>query len=67
MNTLRITNESLLATITGKITTENWHYVGNILLADGAVCGNIKITDFGLSKQNTHGDEGIELTSQGTH
>jgi len=38
---------------------------GNILLADGAVCGNIKITDFGLSKQNTHGDEGIELTSQG--
>ena len=40
-------------------------YLGNILLADGAVCGNIKITDFGLSKQNTHGDEGIELTSQG--
>jgi len=40
-------------------------YSGNILLADGAVCGNIKITDFGLSKQNTHGDEGIELTSQG--
>ena len=39
--------------------------LGNILLADGAVCGNIKITDFGLSKQNTHGDEGIELTSQG--
>ena len=41
------------------------YYLGNILLADGAVCGNIKITDFGLSKQNTHGDEGIELTSQG--
>ena len=39
---------------------------GNILLADGAVCGNIKITDFGLSKQNPHGDDGIELTSQGT-
>ena len=38
---------------------------GNILLADGAVCGNIKITDFGLSKQNPHGDDGIELTSQG--
>ena len=38
---------------------------GNVLLADGQVWGNIKITDFGLSKQNPHGDDGIELTSQG--
>lgn len=41
---------------------------GNILLADGSVCGNIKITDFGLSKQIIDGNEaneGIELTSQG--
>lgn len=42
--------------------------LGNILLADGSVCGNIKITDFGLSKQIIDGNEaneGIELTSQG--
>lgn len=41
---------------------------GNVLLADGSVCGNIKITDFGLSKQILDGDQqdgGIELTSQG--
>lgn len=42
---------------------------GNILLADGSVCGNIKITDFGLSKQILDKDDseegGIELTSQG--
>lgn len=41
---------------------------GNVLLADGSVCGNIKITDFGLSKQiidGAAGNEGIELTSQG--
>jgi len=41
---------------------------GNILLADGSVCGNIKITDFGLSKQiidGQDGNDGIELTSQG--
>ena len=39
-----------------------------MLLADGSVCGNIKITDFGLSKQILDGDQqdgGIELTSQG--
>lgn len=43
-------------------------YSGNVLLADGSVCGNIKITDFGLSKQILDGDQqdgGIELTSQG--
>jgi len=41
---------------------------GNILLCNGNVCGNIKITDFGLSKQMDDGlnpDEGMELTSQG--
>ena len=37
-------------------------------MADGSVCGNIKITDFGLSKQiidGQDGNDGIELTSQG--
>lgn len=41
---------------------------GNILMCDGAVCGNIKITDFGLSKQFDEGlspREGMDLTSQG--
>ena len=37
-------------------------------MCDGAVCGNIKITDFGLSKQFDEGlspREGMDLTSQG--
>jgi len=45
----------------------NLIFLGNILLADGSVCGNIKITDFGLSKQiiGNESSDGIELTSQG--
>lgn len=41
---------------------------GNILLCNGTVCGDIKITDFGLSKRLNSGqgpNEGMELTSQG--
>lgn len=40
----------------------------NILLQSGTTSGEIKITDFGLSKTMEHaedGDESIELTSQG--
>uniref|UniRef100_A0AAY4CCG7 Protein kinase domain-containing protein n=1 Tax=Denticeps clupeoides TaxID=299321 RepID=A0AAY4CCG7_9TELE len=41
---------------------------GNILLVDGTACGEIKITDFGLSKimdDENYGVDGIDLTSQG--
>ncbi|XP_074519481.1 serine/threonine-protein kinase tousled-like 2 [Halichoeres trimaculatus] len=42
---------------------------GNILLVNGTACGEIKITDFGLSKimddDSYSSAEGIELTSQG--
>ncbi|XP_065206529.1 serine/threonine-protein kinase tousled-like 2 isoform X2 [Planococcus citri] len=42
---------------------------GNILLTEGSVCGEIKITDFGLSKvmdeENYNPDHGMDLTSQG--
>ncbi|XP_063069631.1 serine/threonine-protein kinase tousled-like 1 isoform X2 [Engraulis encrasicolus] len=41
---------------------------GNILLVDGTACGEIKITDFGLSKimdEDTYGVDGMDLTSQG--
>ncbi|CAK8674596.1 unnamed protein product [Clavelina lepadiformis] len=40
---------------------------GNILLCNGTVCGDIKITDFGLSKQfeEASSHEGMDLTSQG--
>jgi tousled-like kinase len=39
----------------------------NILLQSGSATGEIKITDFGLSKQIENSDDGdsIELTSQG--
>lgn len=39
----------------------------NILLQDGSATGSVKITDFGLSKQVEHSEDGqsIELTSQG--
>jgi len=44
-------------------------FVGNILLTEGNVCGEIKITDFGLSKvmdeENYNPDHGMDLTSQG--
>uniref|UniRef100_S4RRR3 non-specific serine/threonine protein kinase n=1 Tax=Petromyzon marinus TaxID=7757 RepID=S4RRR3_PETMA len=42
---------------------------GNILLVDGKSCGEIKITDFGLSKimddDNYNAVDGMDLTSQG--
>ena len=42
---------------------------GNILLSGGSVSGDIKITDFGLSKimdpENYNPDHGMDLTSQG--
>uniref|UniRef100_A0A8C2JAY0 non-specific serine/threonine protein kinase n=1 Tax=Cyprinus carpio TaxID=7962 RepID=A0A8C2JAY0_CYPCA len=41
---------------------------GNILLVDGNACGEIKITDFGLSKimdDDNYGVDGMDLTSQG--
>ncbi|KAM9837360.1 serine/threonine-protein kinase tousled-like 2 isoform 1-T1 [Aulostomus maculatus] len=41
---------------------------GNILLVNGSACGEIKITDFGLSKimdDDSYNSDGIELTSQG--
>uniref|UniRef100_T1JAB8 Protein kinase domain-containing protein n=1 Tax=Strigamia maritima TaxID=126957 RepID=T1JAB8_STRMM len=42
---------------------------GNILLSSGSACGEIKITDFGLSKimdeENYNPDHGMDLTSQG--
>ena len=42
---------------------------GNILLTGGNVSGDIKITDFGLSKimdpENYSPDHGMDLTSQG--
>lgn len=43
--------------------------VGNILLVNGTACGEIRITDFGLSKimddDSYSSADGIELTSQG--
>uniref|UniRef100_A0A3Q2QI85 non-specific serine/threonine protein kinase n=1 Tax=Fundulus heteroclitus TaxID=8078 RepID=A0A3Q2QI85_FUNHE len=40
---------------------------GNILLVNGTACGEIKITDFGLSKilDDDSSADGVELTSQG--
>lgn len=42
---------------------------GNILLGSGTISGEIKITDFGLSKimddENYSPDHGMDLTSQG--
>ncbi|KAM8837658.1 serine/threonine-protein kinase tousled-like 2 isoform 1-T3 [Spinachia spinachia] len=42
---------------------------GNILLVNGTACGEIKITDFGLSKimddDSYNSTDGMELTSQG--
>lgn len=42
---------------------------GNILLSNGSICGDIKITDFGLSKimdeDNYNPEHGMDLTSQG--
>ena len=43
--------------------------IGNILLTGGSVSGDIKITDFGLSKimdsENYNPEHGMDLTSQG--
>ncbi|XP_078656269.1 serine/threonine-protein kinase tousled-like 2 isoform X1 [Branchiostoma floridae x Branchiostoma belcheri] len=54
-----------------EITPPVIHYdlkPGNILLGSGSFSGEIKITDFGLSKvwdMNADSQEGMELTSQG--
>lgn len=44
-------------------------FSGNILLVNGTACGEIKITDFGLSKimddDSYNSVDGMELTSQG--
>ena len=43
-------------------------FVGNILLGSGSVSGEIKITDFGLSKimdEENITPDGMDLTSQG--
>jgi tousled-like kinase len=41
-------------------------FSGNILLTEGSVCGEIKITDFGLSKvmdeENYNPDHGMEVS-----
>lgn len=46
-----------------------FHCLGNILLVNGTACGEIKITDFGLSKimddDSYNSVDGMELTSQG--
>uniref|UniRef100_A0A8C8DAB5 Protein kinase domain-containing protein n=1 Tax=Oncorhynchus tshawytscha TaxID=74940 RepID=A0A8C8DAB5_ONCTS len=45
-----------------------FRFQGNILLVDGTACGEIKITDFGLSKimdDDSYGADGMDLTSQG--
>lgn len=52
------------------LTEFNWFCccTGNILLVDGTACGEIKITDFGLSKimdDDNYGVDGMDLTSQG--
>lgn len=43
--------------------------LGNILLVNGTACGEIRITDFGLSKimddDSYSSADGMELTSQG--
>lgn len=55
----------------GKLNhTSTWltFFLGNILLVNGTACGEIKITDFGLSKimdDDNYGVDGMELTSQG--
>ena len=45
------------------------HLIGNILLSSGTMSGEIKITDFGLSKimdeENYSPENGMDLTSQG--
>lgn len=42
-------------------------FSGNILLVNGTACGEIKITDFGLSKivDDDSSADGMDLTSQG--
>lgn len=50
------------------LNTDPCVWLGNILLVNGTACGEIKITDFGLSKimdDDNYGVDGMELTSQG--
>lgn len=52
-----------------QLVTIIFFQLGNILLVDGTACGEIKITDFGLSKimddDNYNAVDGMDLTSQG--
>lgn len=51
------------------VPEKTFHCLGNILLVNGTACGEIKITDFGLSKimddDSYNSVDGMELTSQG--
>lgn len=50
------------------MTDLSFKFKGNILLVNGTACGEIKITDFGLSKimdDDNYGVDGMDLTSQG--
>lgn len=62
-------NQVCILFILGFSIIINFWFVGNILLTEGNVCGEIKITDFGLSKvmdeENYNPDHGMDLTSQG--
>lgn len=52
-----------------KVLVGRCSVAGNILLVNGTACGEIKITDFGLSKimddDSYNSVDGMELTSQG--
>lgn len=61
--------KSNLASIYADINKSSPSPTGNILLTDGNILGEVKITDFGLSKvmdeDSYHPDYGMDLTSQG--
>lgn len=61
-------NHTLVLSFCRWITRLVFHFKGNILLVNGTACGEIKITDFGLSKimdDDNYGVDGMDLTSQG--
>ena len=65
-----ISNQVKIHTNFSAFKKVNFNFVsGNILLTGGSVSGDIKITDFGLSKimdsENYNPDHGMDLTSQG--
>ena len=62
----RVCYLELYRTTTLAVLTSLSHPVGNILLVgNGSLCGEVKITDFGLSKIIETDDDSMELTSQG--